>query len=369
LEKSFQDAATRNTARPSVTTRTTAAPATPSAGAGPPASATAGAAERTVARAFRFDGLAGELFVIYVKNVVFTLLTLGIYRFWAKVALRRYLYQHTSFYGSRFDYHATGKERFLGFLKGLLFLSPLIGTLVLVYFLITGQGVDEEAALTLTFYLFLLVMFFLRPLILVGSNRYHLSRTSWSGMRFRFDGRASEAYGIYIVDGVLMVLTLGLYWSWHHVKVRRFRAQHSLVGGERMDFHGTGLEFLGITIGGTMLTYITLGLFAPWYIAMVNRFNIDNLSFQGKRFRSSLRGWEVLKLIVVGVVATVCTLGLAFPWVMSKYHQLFTDSMSFLGEVDLDALRGSYDARASALADGLAEAGDALESLGEILGG
>ncbi len=39
----------------------------------------------------RHHGAAGELFKIYVVNILLTLVTLGIYRFWAKTRVRRYV--------------------------------------------------------------------------------------------------------------------------------------------------------------------------------------------------------------------------------------------------------------------------------------
>ncbi|MEM8813756.1 MAG: DUF898 family protein, partial [Pseudomonadota bacterium] len=54
---------------------------------------------------------ANELFKIYLQNIVFTVLTLGVYRFWARVRNRRFHYLHTEFAGGRFDYHATGREK------------------------------------------------------------------------------------------------------------------------------------------------------------------------------------------------------------------------------------------------------------------
>ena len=54
-----------------------------------------------------FHGTGGEFFGIWIINIIFSLLTLGIYTAWAKVRVRRYFAVMTSFRGERFDYHAS----------------------------------------------------------------------------------------------------------------------------------------------------------------------------------------------------------------------------------------------------------------------
>ena len=44
-------------------------------------------------RRLSFHGTGGTLFGIHVVNVLFTVLTLGIYYFWGKTRIRRYLFE------------------------------------------------------------------------------------------------------------------------------------------------------------------------------------------------------------------------------------------------------------------------------------
>src|SRR3974377_559745 len=64
-----------------------------------------------------FHGSGGSLFGIHLVNTFLTIITLGIYYFWAKVRVRRYLLSESEFEGDRFAYHGTGQELFIGFLK------------------------------------------------------------------------------------------------------------------------------------------------------------------------------------------------------------------------------------------------------------
>ena len=59
-----------------------------------------------------FHGTGGGLFKIMLINWVLTFFTIGIYYFWGKTKVRRYLWEQSSFAGDRFHYHGTGGELF-----------------------------------------------------------------------------------------------------------------------------------------------------------------------------------------------------------------------------------------------------------------
>jgi hypothetical protein len=71
--------------------------------------------------AIAFHGSGGELFGVYIVNLCLTLVTLGLYRFWARVQVLRYLWSQTAFAGDHFAYYGTGKELWKG-LMGCHFL-------------------------------------------------------------------------------------------------------------------------------------------------------------------------------------------------------------------------------------------------------
>jgi len=71
---------------------------------------------------------------IHIVNVLLTIVTLGVYYFWAKVRVRSYILSQTECAGDRFAYHGTGRELLLGFVKAVL----LIG----IPFLLLDLGID-----------------------------------------------------------------------------------------------------------------------------------------------------------------------------------------------------------------------------------
>lgn len=327
--------------------------------------------QRPVAPAFppfRYDGLGTELFRIYLKNILLSILTLGIYSFWAKVVVQRYHFQHTTFYDGRFDYHATGREKFMGFLKGSLVLSPLVGVSVALYFALVGP-LGVETATLFSIYLFFFLFALMRPLVLVGRWSFNLARSSWNNLYFRFVGRIGDAYRLYMKDYLLIVVTFGFYIPWHKANVRGFTTEHTRFGNARFDYTGTGSDLLAIYVLGLMACYLSLGICVPWYLAFLFRYHTRNTRFEAVPFTSSLTGWQAFKTLFAAFFLVVCTLGIAFPWAVRMVMRMYVDSVSFTGTINLDAIQAAYDAEANALMEGIGEAGEALSAIGDMLGG
>ena len=80
-----------------------------------------------------YDGKLGELYVIYLRSLILTLLSFGFYRFWGRTRVRRYLWSHFSAFGDRFEYRGLGVELFLGFLSvvGVLLVFVLPSSVVM----------------------------------------------------------------------------------------------------------------------------------------------------------------------------------------------------------------------------------------------
>jgi uncharacterized membrane protein YjgN (DUF898 family) len=70
-----------------------------------------------------------KLFWLAFWTGLLTVLTLGIYRFWARTRLRRYIWSAIDAGGDSFEYTGTGLEKFLGFLIALVVLAVYLGLL------------------------------------------------------------------------------------------------------------------------------------------------------------------------------------------------------------------------------------------------
>lgn len=70
----------------------------------------------------QYDGKTGQVYKIWIVTILLSIVTLGIYRFWGKTRMRRYMTAGMMLAGDRFEYTGTGGELFKGFIKALFFL-------------------------------------------------------------------------------------------------------------------------------------------------------------------------------------------------------------------------------------------------------
>ena len=161
-----------------------------------------------------------KLFWLVTWTGALTIVTLGIYRFWARTRLRRYIWSSIRPGGDSFEYTGTGLEKFLGFLIALVVLAVYLGLLqVVLSFIgfslwgaITSESrgpMDVVTQLGATYVTGLAVL----PLIFFAqyrARRYMLSRTRWRGLRFAMDAAAvGYAWRALLYFG-LSIVTLGL---------------------------------------------------------------------------------------------------------------------------------------------------------------
>jgi uncharacterized membrane protein YjgN (DUF898 family) len=142
-------------------------------------------------------------------------------------------------------------------------------------------------------------------------------------LALRFTGSGSEYFRIWIVNLLLTLVTLSLYYPW--AKVRRLRYFHgnTLVGGHALDFHGNPWKMLRgyLLVGAMVLLYSLAGNFSPvagliafvivaalWPALLKSsmQFRLANTSWRGLRFRfkGSLGGAyrSMLPLFVPGLL-------------------------------------------------------------------
>jgi uncharacterized membrane protein YjgN (DUF898 family) len=295
-----------------------------------------------------FHGTGGTLFGIHVVNTLLTLVTLGVYYFWAKTRLRQYLFSQTEIEGDRFAYHGTGRELLLGTIKAVLvfgvpiFLLNLIRDVLDVPVLVkVGAGLLSAS-----------LLFVLFPVAMVGARRYRLGRTSWRGIRFSFRGRVWELVKIVIVGSFFTGLTFGLYYPYFLVARQAFMVSHSYFGSERFDFAGRGRDLLWPYVLAILLTLPTLGLSWVWYIARKRRYFWDHTTFGTARFSCTVTGAALLGLWVVNVLLLVCTLGLAWPWVRVRNTHFAFRNLALVGPLDLARIQQEAQ-RVSAIGEGL----------------
>src|SRR5260221_315243 len=132
----------------------------------------------------------------------------------------------------------------------------------------------------------------------------------------RFTGKGGEYFGIWIVNLLLTIVTLGIYSAWAKVRRITYFYRNTELAGSSFDFHGSPTKILlGRVVALAMLVAYNycLRIRSPWTLAVVAilavalpwlirnsfRFRLYNTSWRGTRFhfRGSLaRAYRVFLL-------------------------------------------------------------------------
>lgn len=186
-----------------------------------------------------FHGEGSQYFVIRLINALIQVVTLNFYYPWAKAAKLNYLYEQTEFAGSRFKFHGSGKEMFIGYLKMLFIVAVIYGGF---------YWANAKQQVILGFLILYVGLILVYPVAIHGTVKYRFSRTSWRGIFFGYRGELGELFAKFFIGILLSVVTFSIYWSWVQVDLRKYVTQHLRFGDVEFDFTGNGLDLFLIKL-------------------------------------------------------------------------------------------------------------------------
>jgi uncharacterized membrane protein YjgN (DUF898 family) len=152
-----------------------------------------------------------------------------------------------------------------------------------------------------------------------------------------FHGQGSAYFSIMIVNWLLTILTLGIYYPWARAKQLRYIYGQTSLNDTRFHFSGTGKEiFLGyvkiilLFVGGYLLLFllayfshpvvgllfIYLGflIIIPFAIHGSLRYRMSRLSYRGIRFGYRGNRSELIKNFFKWIFLTAITFGIYGAW-------------------------------------------------------
>jgi uncharacterized membrane protein YjgN (DUF898 family) len=334
-----------------------------------------------------YDGRLGELYGIYLRHLTLMVLTLGWSRFWGRTRLRRYLWNHVSILGDRFEYRGRGIELFLGFVLVLLLIALWAGLMWAIWeFAFHEESVPGLGFLNL-FYLSL--AFIGIPLAFVGQYaglRYKLSRTRWRGIRCGMAGSAWRYGFLATFLNIANAICGQLLTPLVSVNLARPRIANAFVGTQQVDFGGhasdiygryIGYYFLNIAAWGLViaigaaiafaggkslglseheiaslftsfslrtvlllviaffLIYTLFGLMILplrcWWQAYLLRYLVARTRAGRVMFASAISTRQMWGFMVLNYLIVVATLGLGWPWVMHRTLRLIAKELWIYG--------------------------------------
>ena len=187
-----------------------------------------------------YNGRKSPLLKLGILTGFLTLLTLGIYRFWARTRVRKYLWSAIAPGGHSLEYNGTGTEKFLGFLIAVAVLAVYLGVfqLILAFFGYSLISLPENDAQALVQQLlFSLVALVSLPIIYYAqyrARRYILSRTRWRGIRFGAEPAAWGYVQLALINFFITVISLGILLPRQTFNLEKFRADRTWYGNAQL---------------------------------------------------------------------------------------------------------------------------------------
>ncbi|KTF68859.1 YjgN family protein [Sphingomonas sp. HT-1] len=347
--------------------------------------------------AFEFYGTWRDYAPIAFTNLLLTIVTFGLYNFWARTRTRRYLWSQTRFIDERLEWTGTGGELFLGYIvvMAAIFL-PLAGVQLLMAGLATRGSPEAIAAALSLFFLLYLTLFALGGVAIFRALRYRLSRTFWHGIRGGSDDPGFRFGLSYLWRMAVGILALGLLVPWALVSLwnKRWNAMsfgpfafvsrgttNGLIGRYLLfylmpillviagiaavvmaapsgpDPRAPGLGFALLFAAFYITFFVLLGLIALSFYSAYFRKVVGALSLGDLEFEFTARTGDWLKLMLGTIALVVCTLGIGSIFIGYRNWAFFVRHLRAYGTLDLDQFTQSTT-RAPGQGEGLFDAFD-----------
>jgi uncharacterized membrane protein YjgN (DUF898 family) len=325
----------------------------------------------------QFTGSAAEYFRIWIVNLFFTLISLGVYSAWAKVRKKRYFYGSTRLDGDTFDYFANPKSILYG---------RIIAFLIFVLYAFAGELYPPAA------YGFIAIGVLLLPWLVMRALGFNARNSAYRGLRFDFAAPTKDVVRRYLGLLAALVLTAGLAYPWCLARYKSFVVSHHALGASELRCELPARAFFGIYIRailmllalmvpiGALTAFALMRLELPesaawmaYFLPVVGFYaayavvyaytqaRTTNLQWNhtrapGLRFQSTLGAMRLARIYLGNVVAAALSAGLLIPWAVVRTLRYRLESFAMI--VDREPVHAANPA--------LAPVGAAGQELGDL---
>ena len=185
-----------------------------------------------------------------------------------------------------------------------------------------------------------------------------------------FHGSGGSLLGIHIVNVLLTLVTVGVYYCWAKTRVRRYLYSESGFEGDRFAYHGTGKELLlgflrafvvfllpiifltivrdqldvdrSIKTVAAFLVSVLFLILIPVATVGSRRYRLTRTSWRGIRFSFRGRAKDFIVIFITGYFLTGLTFGLYYPFYLTR-RQAFLVSKSYFGNERFDFDGNGWD--------------------------
>jgi uncharacterized membrane protein YjgN (DUF898 family) len=354
-------------------------------------------------------GLGRLAIVNFLLNVV----TLTIYRFWAKTNVRKHIWSCVHINGQPLEYTGRGIELFKGALIVFgLFVLPFV---LVATFINIALG-PEHPALFALYGLLYLFIFLLWGAALYRARRYQLSRTLWRGIRgtlvgssmiysltyfgamlaramslgwttpvlntvlqeqiigdmrfgdlaFKFKGRAGPLYPTYALCWFLSLIALIAFAFLFGAEVAAlFGPEVQKVFDDifKPDSKPTSDQIwtASTVIAILVFSFLAMFLVIPMLWAIYSAKELWTFATYTRAgnatFKLNATAGSLISLVVVNLLILIFTLGIARPFMQQRLIRYMCDRLEVIGTIDVDRIAQSQ-AAIDRSGEGLADAFD-----------
>ena len=164
----------------------------------------------------------------------------------------------------------------------------------------------------------------------------------------KFKGQAGEYFGIWIVNLLLTVITIGIYSAWAKVRKKKYFSSNTEIDGHSFGYHATGWQILkgrilvalvslvlflgsvfmsqlGDEALGFYVIFVFIGvLFAlPWIVNNSLKFSARMTSYRNVRLNWRGTYGQTLFIYYITPLLSVISLGLLIPLVTKYYYNYY----------------------------------------------
>ena len=235
------------------------------------------------------------------------------------------------------------------------------------------------------------------PWLINRGLRFNAAVTSWSNVRFRFDGSYRSAFAVFVFYPALVALSLYLALPFLTRAVKRYTIGRHRLGGHSFTFDSAigpfyaafaiagvwafigFVFFLSLVIGGQLAfmdvvafpatgdidgsTVIYLIVLAAIYFVAFFPLSAIYAAFTrnaiyagtalegGHRFRSTVSPPRLVWIVISNTVAVVISLGMLLPWARIRLARYLCSHTWVIPAGSLDDFVGEAERRQSALGD------------------
>lgn len=163
---------------------------------------------------------------------------------------------------------------------------------------------------------------------------------------FIFTGTGKEFFGIWIVNLLLTIVTLGIYSAWAKVRTKRYFNGNTILAGHSFDYHANPVAILkGRIIVVVVLIVLNLlsqvspflaipilifyAIALPWVIVRGLRFNANMTSYRNVRFGFNNTKWNAFKAYIAWPFLAILSLGILQPFASRANARFLGDGHSY----------------------------------------